>query len=169
MNKIFPQTIVISALILVPSLLSGCATAPATRLDLTQALTNQQAYNDKRIELSGPVFNYEPASGDLYRTLHFTLGNESGELIEVFGSGYTAKAIADASALVREAFENREPITVVGVLSVPPNAPPELKLESVQYRGQTIDIGRGHRSVPGVGAGGWYVAPSFGVNAQFGL
>lgn len=168
MNRFFFKPIVISVLFLAAGS-SGCATVPPARLDLSQALTNQQAYKDKRVELAGFVLNFEPLSGDVYRTLHFALGSESGEQIEVFGSGYTAKAIAEASALVREAFEDREPITVVGVLSVPPNAPPELKLESVQYKGQTIDIARGRRSLPGVGADGWYFAPSIGVNASFGL
>ena len=168
-GRCLSKAAVIATLLLAAGWGSGCATAPAARLDLTQALTNPQAYNDKQVELTGSVLNYEPLSGDVYRTLHFTLGGESGEQIEVFGSGYTAKAIADASTLVRDAFENREPITVVGLLSVPPDAPPEIKLESVQYKGETIDIGRGRRSLPGVGAGGWYIAPSIGIGAQFGL
>jgi len=166
LRNVVPKTVAILMLLWVTN---GCATAPAALLDLNQALTNQQAYKDKRVEISGFVIAFEPLSGDAYRALHFKLGSESGEQIEVSGSGYTAKAIADASALVREAFENREPITVVGLLSVPPDAPPEIKLESVQYKGETIDIGRGRRSLPGVGAGGWYIAPSIGIGAQFGL
>jgi hypothetical protein len=161
--------VTVAAVTLLAGWLTGCATAPPARLELSQALASPQTYNDRRVELTGFVLGYEPLSGDIYRTLQFRLGTEQGEGIEVFGAGYTAKAIADASALVRNAFETHEPVTVVGTLSVSEGAPAELRLESLQYRGQTIAVTRGHRSLPGIGAGGWYIAPSIGVQAQFGL
>jgi hypothetical protein len=141
-------------------LVAGCATADPARLDIPVVLENPQAHRNERIELSGYVIDYEPARGDTYRTLVFTLGGESGEKILVSAAGYSAEAIAKASILVREAYEASATITVTGKLTVAKNdesAVPELSLRTIEYGGQKIDVTKGHRTKPrfniGVGVG----------------
>lgn len=161
----------IGVFLLVAGCAVGCATTPPARLDLSEAVANPQAHKNERVELTGHVITYEPARGDAYRTLLFTIGYGPDKKIAVFSSGYTADAIAKASALVEEAFDANEPLTVVGKLKVAPDAETaggaELRLESVEYKGQKIDVTRGRKTRPGfsVGVGGWYFTPSVGVGA----
>ncbi len=163
--------VLVGAFLLIVACAAGCATTAPARLDLAEAVENPQAHKNKRVELTGHVVTYEPARGDAYRTLHFTIGYGPDEKIAVFSSGYTADAIAKASALVEEAFDAGEPLTVVGKLKVAPDAKTtagaELRLESVEYKGQKIDVRRGRKTRPGfsVGVGGWYFTPSVGVGA----
>lgn len=159
-----------AVLIVAAGILSGCASAPPARVDLRQTFFNPQAYHNERVELIGYVVDYEPAGGDTYRTLHFTLGLGPDEKVAVFGSGYTADAIAKASGMVGEAFEGREPVSVIGKLKVaggPDGAGAELRLESVEYKGRKIHVARGRKTRPGFDVGGWRIVPSVGISTSF--
>ena len=147
-------------LLLGAGMTAGCATTAPVRLDISSVLQNPQTYKNKNIELTGHVVDYEPIRGDTYRTLVFTLGVEPDEKIFVSAAGYSAEAIAKASILVREAHEEHEHITVTGKLKVAKDqesAAPELKLKTVAYGGQKIDVTGGRRTQPrfnvGVGIG----------------
>ena len=159
-----------AVLLIAAGILSGCASAPPTSVDLRETFFNPQAYHNERVELVGYVVDYEPAGGDTYRTLHFTLGLGPDEKVAVFGSGYTADAIAKASGMVGEAFEDREPVSVIGKLKVAggPDGPgAELRLESVEYKGRKIDVARGRKTRPGFDVGGWRIVPSVGISTSF--
>jgi len=159
-----------AALLITAGILSGFASAPPTSVDLRQAFFNPQAYHNERVELIGYVVDYEPAGGDTYRTLHFTLGLGPDEKVAVFGSGYTADAIAKASGMVGEAFEERGPVSVIGKLEVaggPDGAGAELRLESVEYKGRKIHVARGRKTRPGFDVGGWRIVPSVGISTSF--
>ncbi|UCD58376.1 MAG: hypothetical protein JSV16_04470 [Candidatus Hydrogenedentota bacterium] len=157
--------------LLAASWAAGCATTAPVKLELNEVITNPQAHKNERVEVTGDVIDYEPARGDAYRTLQFTLGLGPDEKILVFSAGYTADAIAKASKLVEEAFRAREPITVAGKLRVGPEAETvggvELRLERVEYRGRKIDVTRGRRTRPGFEVGAWHVTPSIGIGATF--
>jgi len=147
----------------------GCATTAPARLDLGEVVTNPEVHRNKRVELTGYVFDYEPARGDVYRTLYFTVGSSPEEKIGVGCEGYTAGAIEKASRLVEQAFEAREPITVVGKVRIETKddtiSRHELQLESVRYREQEIVVTRGRKTSPGFEIGGWHVTPSIGIQA----
>lgn len=146
--------------------LQGCASAPPARTDVGEILSGPQDYRNERVELTGNVLDFDPARGDTYRTLDFLLGYGEGERIRVFYAGYTAEAISKASALVGKAYEKNEPVTVVGKVRVEKNNPdavPELKLESVEYGGEKVNVGGGPSTRPGFSVGGWYFTPSVGV------
>jgi hypothetical protein len=156
-----------AALLLAIAFSAECATVPPARVGVEDVLQHPQEYKGKRVELTGLVLDYKPAQGDIYRTLFFTLGRQpEGELL-VVGTGYTAEAIAKASFLVEQAFEAHEPITVSGKLKLPKNAPPELRLESIRYKGQEIKTTKGPKTRPGFGfsVGGAYITPSIGIGA----
>ena len=141
----------------------GCATTTTpSRVELHSVLSDPGAYHNHRVEIIGRVIDYEPAGGDTYRALHFTLGYGSEEKVFVFGSGYAA-AVAKASSLVGDAFRTGEPVMVIGKLKAGKNA--ELRLESVEHRGRKIDVTRGRRTRPGFDVGGFHVTPSIGINA----
>ena len=160
-----------STALIMAGVFGACATAAPTRLDLQDLAVNPRAHKNERIEVTGHVVDYEPARGNAYRTLYFTLGLEPDGKIAVFSSGYTADAIAKASALVREAFEAREPLTVVGKLKIDEKAEAEpvaeLRLESVEYGGRKVRVNRGRRTRSGMSVGGWYFRPSIGIGATF--
>jgi hypothetical protein len=136
-------------------------------VDLGAPLENPEAYKGKRLELTGYVMDYEPARGDAYRTLYFILASGPDDRLPVFASGYTADAIAKASALIGRAYETQEPLTVTGTLKVSQEGEtpsrPELRLETVEYAGEKIDVTRGRKTAPGFDVGGWVVTPSIGV------
>lgn len=146
---------------------AGCATTAPVRLDLDDVAADPQAHRNKRVELVGFVQDYEAPRGDVYRTLHFTLGPGPDENIQVGCSGYTVDAIEKASRLVAEAFETREAIAVIGKVKVDKGAITgyELQLESVRYKGQEIVVTRGYKTRPGFEVGGWHFTPSIGVQA----
>jgi hypothetical protein len=156
-----------AALLLAIAFSAGCATVSPARVNVGDVLQHPQDYKNKRVELTGLVLDYKPAQGDVYRTLIFTLGpHPEGELL-VVGTGYRAEAIAKASFLVEQAYEANEPITVSGKLKLPKNAPPELRLETIRYKGQEIKVNKGPRTRPGFGfsVGGAYITPSIGIGA----
>jgi starvation-inducible outer membrane lipoprotein len=154
-----------AAFLFVAFLLAGCATAPVPA-SIDQVLQQPQAYEGKRVELTGLVKEYKPAQGDVYRTLLFTLSQDSGGDIWVIGAGYTAEAIAKASLLVEQAFEAREPVTVVGKLKKNKQGPPELQLQSIRYKGQEIEIKKGPTTRgSGFSIGGGVVSGSIGIGA----
>ncbi len=151
-------------------LFCACATVPPLRPEMSHVLAEPDTYRNERVELSGRVVDYEPASGDRYRTLYFTLGAGPEEKIPVFGSGYGADAIAKASDLVGEAFRAGEPLTVVGRLKTSGGSDPgraELKLESVEFGGRRIDVTKGRKTQPGFEVGGFHIVPSIGISATF--
>jgi hypothetical protein len=152
--------------LLVILLLPACATIPPTSLELDDALSNPEAYKGKRLELTGFVIEYEPARGDVYRTLQFTLGYGPEEKLRVYAAGYTADAITKASILVRNAYESGKPLTVTGKLELgAPDSHPELKLETIEYLGEKINVSRGPRTSSGFELGGWQFVPSIGIEA----
>ena len=122
------------------------------------------AYHNRRVELEGLVIDYEPAIGDMYRTLYFTIGLGPREKIAVFTSGDRADAIAKASDLVGEAFQACEPVVVVGKLKADQGTVAELRLEWVGYAGRIIDVTRGRKTQPGFDAGGIRIVPSIGIS-----
>ena len=149
-------------------LLCSCATGPPLRPELSHVLAEPDTYRNERVELSGRVVDYEPASGDEYRTLYFSLGAGPEEKISVFGLGYGADAISKAADLVGEAFKAGEPLTVVGRLKTagePGRA--ELRLESVEFGGRRINVTKGRKTKPGFEVGGFHIVPSIGINATF--
>lgn len=154
--------------VLLMALISACATTQPIKSDIPTVLADPETYHKKRVELSGMVLDYEPARGDTYRTLQFTLGVGPNEKIPVFCSGYTADAIAKASDLAGEAFRARKPVIVVGILRTDEVAPAELKLESIEYGDRIIDVTRGRKTRPGFDAGGFRIVPSIGIGVVIG-
>ncbi len=158
-----------SALLLLLTAIISCATTPPARLDVRDVANNPQSYANQRVELTGYVLDYQPAAGDTYRTLNFSLGLSPNEKLAVTAAGYTAASIAKASTLVEEARRNQELITVVGKMKVEATertvSRSELRLESVEYKGQKIRVTQGPRSQPGLSVGGWYFSPSIGIGA----
>jgi hypothetical protein len=148
---------------------AGCATTAPTRADLSSVAENPQNYRNQRLELTGKVIDYEPARGDTYRTLLFTLGVGPTKKIPVFASGYTAEAIAKASQLVGEAHTANQPLTVTGKMKIGKTendpAAAELRLESVEYAGRKVDVKHGQKTRPGFQVGGFVFTPSVGVGA----
>ena len=146
----------------------ACETAPPLRPEIGHVLINPDTYHDKRVEFSGRVIDYEPATGDEYRALRFTIGVGPSKKIPVYGGGYGADAIAKASDLVGEAYRSDETLTVVGKLKAAGgNGPAELRLESVGFEGRKIDLRRGRKTRPGFEVGGFHITPSIGVSATF--
>ena len=78
------------------SLINCARTAPVQR-DIFEVTANPQAHKNERIEVTGNVINYEPARGDAYRTLSFTMGVGPQEKIAVFIAGYNADAMDPAA------------------------------------------------------------------------
>ena len=132
-------------------------------------LADPGVYNNQRVELTGQVIDYEPARGDTYRTLHFTLGFGPEEKISVFCSGYGADAIAKSSNLVGEAFEAAGTLIVIGKLKAGKGdrTSAELALESVEFGGRRIDVARGRKTRTGFEVGGFHITPSIGIGATF--
>jgi hypothetical protein len=132
-------------------------------------LGDPAAFDNRRIELTGQVIDYEPAIGDIYRTLRFIFGSDAGQAITIIYSGYEADAIAKASILVGDAFEAGGILTVVGTLSAGEGdgASAEVTLESVEYKGRRIDIAGGRKTRTGFEAGGFHITPSIGIGVTF--
>jgi hypothetical protein len=132
-------------------------------------LSDPGAYDNQRVELTGKVVDYEPARGDTYRTLYFSLGFGPDETMAVSYSGYEADAIAKASALVSDAFETGGILIVVGELKAGEGegASTELVLESVEFGGRRIDVTRGRKTRTGFEVGGFHIVPSIGIGATF--
>jgi len=148
--------------------LINCARTTPVQRDILEVTANPQVHKNERVEVVGKVINYEPARGDAYRTLSFTMGDGSHEKIAVFIAGYNADAIAKASTLIGEAFEAGKPITAIGTVKIDSKAEqtvPELRLESVEYEGRKIDVSRGRKARPGLQIGGGYFGSSVGVGA----
>jgi hypothetical protein len=155
-----------AAAFVITALALGCATGPATRVGVDEVMRQPKEYKNERVELTGLVEDYKPVQGDIYRTLIFTLAQAPEEKILVVGAGYTAEAIAKASFLLEQAYEAKEPITVVGKLKLNEKAPPEVQLESIRYRGQEVKITGGPRTRPGgLSIGGGVVTGSIGIGA----
>ncbi|GAB4346520.1 MAG: hypothetical protein Kow0099_27840 [Candidatus Abyssubacteria bacterium] len=158
------------ALLLIASLLPACATTPVP-VQLPDVTSSPDSYKNKVIELTGFVIEYQPASGDAYRTFQFSIGCGPDDTLNVHAAGYTAEAIAKAAALVRNAYETGKPLTVTGTLELyepesPQAAPvPELTLRTIEYQGETINVARGPKTSPGFELGGWQIIPSIGINA----
>lgn len=148
--------------------LVDCArTAPVQR-DILEVTANPETYKNERVEVTGNIIDYEPARGDAYRTLSFTIGSGPRQKLNAFVAGYNADAIAKASTLIGEAFEAGEPITATGKIKVDSKveqAIPELSLESVEYDGRKIDVKRGRKTRSGLSIGGGYFGSSIGVGA----
>jgi len=154
------------AFLAVICLLSACARTAPTRVDMGHVLSNPEPYDNKRVELRSRVIDFEPAQGDTYRTLHFTLGLGPNEKIPVFASGHTADSIEKASVLIGEAYSERGLLIVVGKLKAYEGTAPaaaELKLETVEYNGRIIDVTKGRQTQPGFDAGGIRIVPSIGI------
>lgn len=154
------------AFLAVICLLSACARTAPTRVDMDQVLSDPKPYNKQRLELRGRVIDFEPAQGDTYRTLHFTLGLGPQEKIPVFASGHTVDSIEKASILIGEAYSEKGLVTVIGRLKAYDGAAPaavELELETVEYSGRIIDVTKGRQTQPGFDAGGIRIVPSIGV------
>ncbi|RJP19541.1 MAG: hypothetical protein C4520_12715 [Candidatus Abyssobacteria bacterium SURF_5] len=160
------RRVVSCAAFLALAVFASCASGPPVRVGVDQVLDQPQAFKNERVELTGFVEDLKPVQGDVYRTLFFTLaGHPDGEIL-VSGAGYTAEAIAKASFLVQQAYEEHEPVTIVGKLKVDEKAPPELKLESIRYRGQEVEIKSGPTTRPGrLSIGGGVVTGSVGIGA----
>lgn len=148
---------------------SACATSAPLRTDVKNVLADPGAYDNRRIELSGWVIEYEPARGDTYRTLRFTLGFDFDEKVPVFCSGYEADAIAKASILVGEAFETGGTLVVIGNLKAGEGdgTPAEVMLESVEFAEQHIEVTSGRKTRSGFDVGGFHITPSIGIGATF--
>ncbi|MBI5117200.1 hypothetical protein HZA56_12060 [Candidatus Poribacteria bacterium] len=156
-----------------------CATTQPVRLDARDVAANPQTYANQRVELTGYILDYQPPAGDTYRTWNFTFGLSPTEKFAVSVAGYTAASIAKASRLAERAYRNQEPVTVVGKLKVDSKAGvvtgdgaavaqavrAELKLESIECKGEKINVTAGPRSQPGLSVGGWYFTPSIGIGA----
>lgn len=157
------------AFTIIVGLFSACATSPPLRPEMHNVFADPSVYNNQRVELTGQVIDYEPARGDTYRTLHFTLGSGPEEKISVFCSGYGADAIAKASNLTGEAFETGETLIVIGKLKAGEGdgTSAELALESVEFGGRRIDVTRGRKSRTGFEVGGFHITPSIGIGATF--
>ena len=148
--------------------LINCARIAPVQRDILEITANPQAHKNERIEVAGNVINYEPARGDAYRTLSFTMGVGPQEKIAVFIAGHNADAIAKASTLIGEAFEAGKSITAIGKVKIDSKAEqavPELRLESVEYEGRKIDVTRGRKARPGLRIGGGYFGSSVGIGA----
>jgi hypothetical protein len=150
-------------------LVSACATTPPLRVDVHSVLVDPGAFDNRRVELVGQVVDYEPARGDTYRTFRFTLGFGPQEKIPVVCSGYTADAIAKASALVGEAAEAEGAVVAIGKLQAGEGerATAELALESVEFEGRRIDVTRGRKTRSGFDVGGFHIIPSIGISTTF--
>ncbi len=149
------------------SLVNCARTAPVQR-DILEVTANPQTHKNERIEVTGKVINYEPARGDSYRTLSFTMGVGQQQKLNAFIGGHNADAIAKASTLVGEAFEAGKPVTVIGKVKIDSKveqAIPELRLESVEYEGQNIDVTQGKKTRSGLSIGGGYFGSSIGIGA----
>ena len=164
-----PQVIIIIVSLLIICPAAGCATARPVKLDIQTVLDNPQVHKNKYVEITGYVIDYEPARGDTYRTLYFTLGLEPDEKMPVSAAGYTADALFKASMLVGDAFEAHEPLTATGKLKVrkqDESEGTELRLRTVEYGGTKVDVTRGPKTEPGFGmGGGWRIIPSIGIDA----
>ena len=167
LSRLLQKVVLAVALLAGVGPVAGCATTVPARLNLGDVTADPQAYRNRRIELVDFVQDYEPSRGDVYRTLHFTLGPAPNEKIQVVCSGYTVDAIEKASLLVAKAFENHEAIAVVGKVRMDKRTITgyELLLETVRYKGQEIVVTRGHKTRPGFEVGGWHFTPSIGVQA----
>ena len=170
-NWMFPGAVCALFFFLLCVFATGCARTAPLKADLRDVLDDPDAHKGERIELTGHVIDYEPAGGDTYRTLNFTLGLGLDDKILVYGAGYTAEAIAKASQLLGEAFEAGGPVTVSGKLRIDPDAETdaaaELRLESVEYGGRKINVTRGRKTRPGFEVGGWHFTPSIGIGMTF--
>ena len=160
------QKRILAAIFVSAAVLAACATGPPVRTDVQQVLRQPAEFKNERVELTGYIKDFTPAQGDLYRTLLFTLEQGPDERLLVVGAGDTAEAIAKASLLVEQAYEAQEPVIVVGKLKLSETAPPELRLESVRYKGKEIDITAGPRPRRGgLSIGGGVVTGSIGIGA----
>ena len=147
----------------------GCATSKPARIDMQNVLAAPQVYKNKYVSLTGYVIDFEPARGDTYRTLFFTLGVGPDEKIAVSAAGYTAEAISKASMLVGHAYLEHELLTASGRLKVKEldeSKEVELKLRVIEYAGSKIDVTQGRKTQPGFQfGGGWRIIPSIGIDA----
>jgi hypothetical protein len=133
-------------LFLLVLLMGGCASAPKATT-LTAIAENPDQYRNENVELTAPVLENPPPSGDLYRTWTFLIGHPERGRILVTEAGYNPATISKAYRLVDEAMRAGEPITVTGKLRIGPyeslRAGAEIELKSVSYGGTTIDTDEG--------------------------
>ena len=131
---------------LVTLTIGGCASAPIATT-LTAVTENPAQYRNEKIELTAPVIDNPPPTGDLYRTWTFVIGHPEKGRILVTEAGYNPATINKAYHLVDEAERAGAPVTVTGKLRIGPyeslRSGAELDLDSVSYGNTTIDTDEG--------------------------
>jgi hypothetical protein len=124
----------------------GCASAPIPAT-LTAISENPQEYRNELVTITAPVLSNPAPSGDIFRTWTFTVGSPQTGRIMVTESGFNPTTINKAYNLVAEAAEEGAPVTITGELRVGPyralREGTEIDLESVTYKGITIDTDEG--------------------------